>query len=126
MGALVAVVVAGLAPASSTGRVTNQAKSKAGCPPVHLNGRQGGETVRFRRIGHVSCATAHRLARDYFHKIATGQCGQLNNFCDLTIRGWACSIFFATESRQAGGASAGCSQERGGAKVRFFTSRAHH
>jgi hypothetical protein len=128
MVVLVGVVVAGLAPASSAGPVTSRTKIAAACAPVRVDGGQGAGTqsVRLKLIGHVSCATARRLARTYFHKIAAGQCGQFNNFCDLKIQGWYCSIFFATESQQTGGASAGCAQERGGAKVRFYTSRAQH
>lgn len=122
MAVLVGLVVAALAPTSSAVPVTSRASSAAACAPVRVNGGQGlaKVTVRLGLIGHVSCATAHRLARTYFHKIATGQCGQQNNFCDLSFQGWDCSIFFATESQQAGGAAAGCAQERGRARVRFF------
>lgn len=126
MGVLTGLVIAGLAPASSAGPVTG-ATTAAACAPVRVNGGRGVgmQTVRFKLIGHVSCATAQHLARTYFHRIAAGQCGQDNNFCDLKIQGWACSIFFATESQQTGGASAGCAQEHGEAKVRFYTGRAH-
>lgn len=119
---LVGLVVAALAPTSSAVPVTSRASSAAACAPVRVSGGPGvgTKTVRFGLSGHVSCATAHRLARTYFHKIATGQCGKQNNFCDLSFQGWDCSIFFATESQQAGGAAAGCARERGGARVRFF------
>ena len=119
---LVGLAVAALAPASSAVPVTSRARSAAACASVRVNGSQGLAkiTVRLGLIGHVSCATAQHLARTYFHKIAAGQCGQENNFCDLSFQGWDCSIFFATESQQAGGAGAGCAKERGGPRVRFF------
>jgi hypothetical protein len=128
MAVLVGLVAAALASTSSAAPVMGRARSAAACAPVRVNGGQGvgTQTVRFKLIGHVSCATAQGLARTYFHKIATGQCGQLNNFCDLRLGGWDCSIFFATESQETGGASAGCARERGSARVRFYTSSPHH
>lgn len=122
MAILVGLVVAALAATASAVPVTSTARSAPHCMPVRVNGGQGlgRVTVRLGRIGDVSCATARHLAHTYFHKIATGQCGQQNNFCDLSFQGWDCSIFFATESQQAGGAAAGCARVRGGARVRFF------
>lgn len=120
---MVGLVAAALAPAASGASATRRAASAKACAPVRIQGVQGGtQTVRVVLIGHASCATARRLARAYFHKLYTGQCGQQNNFCDLTLEGWSCSIFPAAESRQAGGAGAGCARVRGGAKVRFYTS----
>jgi hypothetical protein len=98
----------------------------AACAREQVNaGKYLGElTLRFGLIGHVSCTAAHHLARTYFHKFATGQCGQQNNFCDLTFNGWSCSLFFATEVQQTGGAKAGCAREHGGARVRFYWASA--
>jgi hypothetical protein len=89
---------------------------------VDAGGQAGKLRLRFKLIGRVSCAKAHRLVRTYFHKMATGGCGQLNNFCLLSFPGgWSCSIFSAGESQQAGGAMAGCA--RTGAKIRLFKAR---
>src|SRR5437879_3201455 len=119
MTIMVGVAIAMLASSSSAARVTTRATSTAACAKEQVNGGQylGELTLRFGLIGRVSCATAHRLAHTYFHKFATGQCGQQNNFCNLTFDGWSCSLFFATEVQQAGGAKAGCARERGGARV---------
>ncbi len=89
MAVLVGLVVAALAPTSSALPVTSRASRAAACAPVRVSVGPGvgPQTVRFGLSGHVSCATAHRLARTYFHKIATGQCGQQNNFCDLSFQG---------------------------------------
>lgn len=94
----------------------------AACAKEKVNGGKylGQLTLRFGLVGRVSCAEAHHLARTYFHKFATGQCGQQNNFCDLTFKGWSCSFFFATEAQQTGGAKAGCARQQGRAKVRFY------
>jgi hypothetical protein len=122
MTVMTGVLIAALAPASSAIPVTSRAESASACAHESVNGGRyvGPLTLRFGLVGHVSCATARRLARSYFHKVATGQCGQLNNFCDLEVDGWSCSIFFATESQETGGAAAGCAEAHGGAKVRFY------
>jgi hypothetical protein len=64
--------------------------------------------VRFGLIGPVSCATAHALSRRYFHKFTNGGCAPGGNFCVLQLGPWACSIFFATEIQETGGAFGGC------------------
>ena len=77
--------------------------------------------MRIVALGRVSCGEARDLARVYFARMAAGRCGRLNNFCDLTLpKGWSCSIFFAAESREAGGASSGCFRAATAAKVRFY------
>jgi hypothetical protein len=118
----VGLVVGALAPSSAAAPVTSRARSVLTCAREPVDGGKffGRLTLRFGLVGRVSCAKAHRLARAYFHKVATGQCGKSNNFCDLSFGGWACSIFFATEVTETGGARAGCAQVRGEAKVRFY------
>jgi hypothetical protein len=60
------------------------------------------------------------VVRAYFSKMAAGDCGKLNNFCNLQFPGgWDCSIFFATESQETGGAIAGCARKTG-AKIRLY------
>jgi hypothetical protein len=77
------------------------------------------ETLRIKVLGGVSCREATRLTRTYFADMASGRCGRANNFCDLELPGgWSCSLFFVAESREAGGAGAGCA--RGSARVRIY------
>lgn len=79
--------------------------------------------MRVVALGRVSCREALHLARAYYGRLAANRCGRLNNFCDLALPGgWSCSIFFAPESRKAGGAGAGCFRASSGAKVRFYSA----
>ena len=81
----------------------------------------GPRTVRFVLLGSVSCARAHQVVGAYFHKMKTGQCGRLNNFCALMLPGsWYCSIFSAGVSATAGGAMLGCANQRTSARIRVF------
>src|SRR5436305_5095522 len=80
------------------------------CSTVTLNaGHYGGlQSVRVAKLGRVSCREALHLARVYYGRLAANRCGRLNNFCNLRLSGgWSCSVFFAAESKEAGGASAG-------------------
>jgi hypothetical protein len=122
--AIFAVSTAGSAARSAT----SSGRTAAACPNETVDAGQpvGKLRLRFELIGPVTCAKAHRLARTYFHRFATGKCGALNNFCVLSLPGgWSCSIFPAGESQQAGGAMAGCANARTGAKVRLFKARRH-
>ena len=92
------------------------------CSNVTVNGGKyvGQLTLRFVLIGRVSCSEARRLVRAYFRKMAAGQCGVQNNFCNLQFPGgWDCSIFFATESQETGGAVAGCARSEH-EKIRLY------
>ena len=91
------------------------------CSNVTVNGgKYGGKvTLRFGLIGSVSCNEAHRVVRAYYRKVAAGQCGAQNNFCNLQFSGgWDCGFFFATESKETGGAVAGCA--RASASIRLY------
>jgi hypothetical protein len=93
------------------------------CATQRVDGGQvGGRlTVRTTLLGSVTCAGAHRIVATYFHKMKTGQCGRLNNFCNLTLAGdWNCSIFSAGVSATAGGAAAGCANQHTSARIRIF------
>lgn len=115
VGTVVALAVIPAGSPSASGRV-----AKA-CPNQAVNGGKvlGRETLRVVVIGRVSCREAHRRVSAYFHQMAAGGCGKLNNFCDLSFPGgWACSIFFAAESRETGGAIAGCAHNH--ARIRLY------
>ena len=105
---------------TGTGAQASGARIASACPKETVNGANVGKlTLRFVLIGRVSCDKARRLARAYFNKRAAGQCGKQNNFCVLQFPGgWDCSIFFAAESQETGGATAGCAQT--GAKIRLY------
>lgn len=98
------------------------ATASAKCSTVKVNPgeRYGGrQTLRVATVGRVSCGKARHLTGAYFHKLGAGECGRLNNFCDLTLAGgWSCSLFFATETQETGGAIAGCA--RGAERVRMY------
>jgi hypothetical protein len=102
-------------------QATARGEAASACSAETVNaGRYGGEqTLRFVLIGSASCSKARRLVHAYYSKMAAGGCGRLNNFCNLQFSGgWDCSLFFATESEETGGAIAGCA--RTGAKIRLY------
>jgi hypothetical protein len=110
-----ALMVTGASATNGGGRVATA------CSNVTVNGGRyvGKLTLRFGLIGRVSCNEAHSVVRAYYRKMAAGRCGAQNNFCNLQfIGGWDCSIFFAAETKETGGAIAGCA--RPGAKIRLY------
>ena len=80
--------------------------------------------VRFGLIGPVSCARAHSLTSRYFAKTRHGGCANHGNFCVLQLGAWSCSIFFAAETEQAGGAFGGCYRAKPTrAQIRWYDAR---
>lgn len=116
-------VVVALALSVTTAQATDGARSVTACSNQTLTYAGKPTALRFGLIGNVSCSEAHRVVRDYLLKEEGGQCGTGNNFCNLSFPGgWNCSIFFATESQEAGGAAFGCA--RSDAKIRVFVASA--
>ena len=108
--------------------IASAATTARSCSTLTLNaGRYGGvQAVRVVTLGRVSCGEGLHLAKVYWGKLAANRCGRVNNFCNLNLPGgWSCGMFFATESKEAGGASAGCFRASNGAKVRFYATAAH-
>jgi hypothetical protein len=125
---LIALVI-GAWPASAPGATKpERATTASSCGNLSVNaGRYGGrQALRVIVLGRDNCSEATRVTRAFFGKMATNQCGRLNNFCDLTFPGgWSCSIFFAAESRETGGASARCYQTKTATKVRLYPITSH-
>jgi hypothetical protein len=119
LGALLAAGTPGALGATGAG---GEASASASCSTVRVNPgkRYGGkQRLRVKAVGRVSCGKARHLTRAYYHKMGAGKCGRLNNFCDLSLAGgWSCSLFFATETQETGGAIAGCA--RRSARVRMY------
>jgi hypothetical protein len=93
------------------------------CAPQSVDGGVvgGKRTVRTTVLGSVTCGAARRVVATYFRRMKAGRCGSLNNFCNLSLPGdWNCSIFSAGVSRTAGGAAAGCANQRTSARIRIF------
>lgn len=115
----------------STGAMASGASAATACSGLSVNTGHspGKKAVRLTLIGRVSCVEAHRLVTSWFGKVAAGRCGRANNFCNLQFPGgWDCSFFFAAESREAAGATAGCARVHGGrvdAKIRIYENGAH-
>jgi hypothetical protein len=108
---LAVLLVAALAPGSA---------HAAGCASVRVDKAGGGKlNVQVVRLGGVRCAKAQSLVRDYFHAMTTGGCGQLNNFCNISVDGWTCSIFPAGEAADVEGAFAGCAKSET-KKIRMY------
>jgi hypothetical protein len=115
------IVLVALALMSTGAGATGDGQATSACSNVTVNGGKyvGQLTLTFGLVGRVSCNEAHSVVRAYFRKMAAGQCGAQNNFCNLQFAGgWDCSIFFATESQETGGAIYGCA--RPGAKIRLY------
>jgi hypothetical protein len=122
----VVVIVALAFMTTSAAAANGDGQATSACSNVTVNGGKyvGQLTLTFGLIGRVSCNEAHSVVRAYFRKMAAGQCGAQNNFCNLRFAGgWDCSIFFATESQETGGAIYGCA--RAGAKVRLYKASPH-
>jgi hypothetical protein len=123
-GFTAAGVVVALALSVTAAQATSEApRSAAACSnqTLTLNGKP--TALRFGLIGNVTCSEAHSVVRAYLLKEEARQCGDDNNFCNLTFPGgWSCSIFFATESEEAGGAVFGCA--RSDARIRVFLAKA--
>ncbi len=116
-------VVVALALSVTAAQATERARSVAACSNQTLSFAGKPTALRFGLIGNVSCSEAHSVVRAYLLKEEGGQCGHDNNFCNLSFPGgWDCSIFFATESQQTGGAVFGCA--RSDAKIRVFKASA--
>ena len=121
LGVISVGIIVALALLASGAQATGGGRVASACSNETVNGGRyvGKLTLRFGLIGSVSCNEAHSVVRAYFRKMAAGQCGAQNNFCNLQFAGgWDCSIFFATESQEAGGAIYGCA--RPGAKIRLY------
>lgn len=116
------VLVLSVAPAHARA-AARPSHTAAACSKITVNGGSllGTLHVRFVLVGPVSCAKAHSLARTWLNRLATGRCGQLNNFCVLHFRGgWTCSAFSEGESQTAGGATAGCARPKPAATIRLY------
>lgn len=99
------------------------AKPRAACSDVVIEGGKyvKSQSVGVVRLGSVSCHRARALVRGFFRHVNEGRCE--GNFCATNFPGsWTCSFFPATESREAGGAGAGCFQATTGSKVRMYFS----
>lgn len=123
VGLVVLVVCLALAALGSGGAVS-QAATRCSNQTVDGGRFVGKLTLRVVRLGHVSCAKAHRVVRAYYRKMAAGECGELNNFCALSFPGgWSCSIFSFGVSQTAGGAMAGCARGTPKARIRLYNAR---
>lgn len=96
-----------------------QAASACSNETVNAGKHVGKLTLRFVLIGSLSCDTAHRLVRAYFHHVATGGHCEGTQCLVSFPGGWDCGYFFATESHETGGAIAGCAQGSG-ARIRVY------
>jgi hypothetical protein len=104
-------------PAGATGA----GRAASACPNATVNGGKdvGNLTLRFVLLGSVSCDEAHRLIRAFFSHAATGPCE--GTLCLTAFPGsWTCGYFFAAESKETGGAIAGCYQTTTGVRVRVY------
>ena len=100
---------------------TGTAATSCAAQTLNTGAFLGRVTLRAVVIGKVSCREAHRRVTAYFHKVAAGACGGQNNICGLLFPGgWTCSFFSGTESRETGGAVAGCIHHK--ARVRLYRS----
>jgi hypothetical protein len=123
LAAICAVVFAAAMVAAPGAVATEGAKSRAACSDA---GIEGGKYVKRQsvgvvRLGSVSCHKAHSLVRGFFRHVNSGGCE--GNFCLTDFSGsWTCSFFPITESKEAGGAGAGCFQATTGSKVRMYFS----
>lgn len=103
------------------------ARTASSCSNLTLNaGTYGGKkTLRLVAIG-VSCTKGRHLAEAFYRRAAGGGCGSHNQYCNLTLSGrWKCSFFFATESKETGGAISGCAHT-GREKVRLYPTKGQH
>ena len=116
------LALAALAPYAFAAQSPRGARASA-CSNVTVKALNGGKlgklTLRFVLIGSVSCDTAHRLIRAYFHHVATGGHCEGTQCLVSFPGGWDCGYFFATESHETGGGIAGCGQSSG-ARIRVY------
>jgi hypothetical protein len=120
---VVSVTVATVS-APSVAQAADGGRGAAACSNLTVNaGKYGGkQTLRFALKGHVSCSEAHHVVEAFYRKAAANRCGFHNMYCNLQFSGgWDCSFFFATESKETGGAIAGCARSARD-KVRLYTA----
>lgn len=106
---------------NASGRRLGVDRIATGCPNLSVyTGKVAGRLdLRFQLKGAVSCQEAHRLIAEFFKRAIAGQCE--GTVCLVQLpKGWSCSYFFATESKETGGALAGCAQATTGAKIRVY------
>jgi hypothetical protein len=104
-GAVVAMATVGGSALAHEG-----ARTAGSCPNLTVNaGKYGGKkTLRLVAIG-VSCTKGRHLAEAFYRKAAGGGCESHGVHCDLSFPGrWNCGFFFATETKETGGAISGC------------------
>jgi hypothetical protein len=117
-----AITLATSAPAAhGSGRRLGAARLATACPnlSVYAGKVTGTLNLRFQLNGAVSCQEAHRLIAEFFKRAVAGRCE--GTVCLVQLpKGWSCSYFFATESKETGGALAGCARAATGAKIRVY------
>jgi hypothetical protein len=103
----------------------SDARITTACPnlTVYAGKVVGTVNLRFELIGAVSCQEARRLIAEFFKRAVAGRCEGTACLVQLP-KGWSCSYFFATESKETGGALAGCAQAAAGAKIRVYKASA--
>jgi hypothetical protein len=121
VGAVVAVATIGGSALAHDG-----ARTASSCPNLTVNaGSYGGkQALRLVAIG-VSCAKGRHLAEGFYRKVASGACKTGGAHCNLQFPGsWDCSMFFAAERNETGGAISGCARtER--EKIRLYPTKRH-
>ena len=102
------------------------ARTASSCPNLTVNaGSYGGKkTLRLVAIG-VSCTKGRHLAEGFYRKVANGACKTGGAHCNLQFPGsWDCSMFFAAERKETGGAISGCARTEG-EKIRLYPAKRH-
>jgi hypothetical protein len=118
-GAVVAMATVGGSALAHEG-----ARTARSCPNLTVNaGKYGGKkTLRLVAIG-VSCTKGRHLAEAFYRKAAGGGCKSHGVHCDLSFPGrWNCGFFFATETKETGGAISGCFHTRR-EKIRLYPTK---